>query len=289
MSITLRCLLLVLSFCLLFPFAAGAAEPFRFGDMKVYPLLDVAREGNPGILIDFPAERLARVAPSGKLESAIFAYAVQFPDRTILLDAGLGKTAGGKALDALRDAGLSPEDIDAVVISHMHFDHIGGLSENGMPVYPRARILLAAPERDWWLDPARAGSPYADGAERAKAALAVYPGKVSTFVFGEEILPGVTAVDAAGHTPGHTVLDLDSGGGRFLFVGDIMHVAEVQFPFPEVTVTYDVDKPPAAAARKRILKLAVDNGLPVAGMHLPPPGIWKVKAKGEGYERIAAD
>ena len=290
MSKTLRRLSCVLLLCLAVPFAAGAnaAESFTFGDMTVYPLLDAGGERNVAdILLDFPDERIKAILPDGKDKSSILAYAVSFPGRTVLFDAGLGITNGGKALEALKAAGLSPENIDVVVISHMHGDHIGGLVANGKAVFPKAIILLAMQERDWWLDPARAGERYAGNADLARKALDAYPGRVATFFFDQTILPGVTARAALGHTPGHTIYDLNSGGGRFLIVGDFMHVADIQFPHPEVSVTYDVDPVAAAQARKIVLQQAADQNVAIAGMHLPFPGIWKVKVKGSGFERVA--
>lgn len=282
-------LLLAVVFCLAVPCAAKAAsQVFRIGDMKIHTIIDAATEGSPkGILVGIDDARLAELVPSGKVERTILAFLVEFPTRTVLFDTGLGKAAGGKALDSLKEAGFAPSDIGEIIITHLHGDHFGGLIDNGKPVFPNATVFLARNEFEWWLSREREFDAYAKGSERAREALYAYPGRVAVFEFGREVLPGIAAVDARGHTAGHTVFELDSGGERFLIVSDLMHFADVQFALPDVTVTYDTDQPRAAAARRRILKLAADQQLPIAGMHLPLPGIWRVEVDGDGFKKIA--
>ncbi len=117
--------------------------------------------------------------------------------------------------------------------------------------------------------------------ELPRAMLAAYGDRLGTFEFGDEILPGFTAVEAVGHTPGHTAFSLKSGGQEILFVGDIVHAAALQFPEPDECAAYDRDKEQAVASRKRLLTLAAENNLPVAGAHIPFPGVGFVKTDGK--------
>lgn len=284
---SLATLVLLACFCL--PGIAAAANSYRIGDMELYPLIDAAGKGSPkGIIVGLSDEELAKLVPSGEVERTVLAYIVKFPNRTVLFDTGLGVGAGGKMAQAMQEAGFAPEDIDAVIITHMHGDHIGGLiSAAKLSVFPKATVYIGRLEKTWWLDSARDFDSYAGGAAKARQVVTAYPGRVAIFEFGQEVLPGITAIDARGHTTGHTVFNMESGGGRFLIIGDLMHFADLQLPNPDLTVTYDTDQPTAAVYRKRILKLAADENLPVAGMHMPLPGVWRIKADGKGYAKVA--
>ncbi len=266
---------------------AAAIDHVEIGDMTIYPLVDVSGERDPStILVGATPEQMAKYFPDGKAESTILAFLVKMPGKTILFDTGLGAANGGKASQALHDAGIAAEDIDTIVITHLHPDHFGGLAADGKPLFPNAKVYLGKQEKDWWLSDKRAGTPYASRGQVAGQALAAYPGKIEEFAFGQEIFPGVTAVDASGHTAGHTIFRVKSGSEEFMIVADIMHVAEIQFPLPDITVTYDTDQAMAAQARRRVLKTAAAENLPIAGMHLPLPGIWRVGADGDGYVRL---
>jgi glyoxylase-like metal-dependent hydrolase (beta-lactamase superfamily II) len=166
----------------------------------------------------------------------------------------------------------------------MHGDHTGGLAKNGQALFPNARVCLAEQERDYWTR--------THVNQGAVAALAPYGSKVSVFRPGEpgtqaaELLPGITAVAAFGHTPGHTLFLFESAGQKLLIWGDLMHVEKIQFPRPEISVTYDVDPAAAAVSRKKILEYAAANNIPVAGMHLVYPAIGIVRAEGGGYRFV---
>jgi glyoxylase-like metal-dependent hydrolase (beta-lactamase superfamily II) len=145
-------------------------------------------------------------------------------------------------------------------------------------------VYLAAQERDYWLNSA--------GNAAARTALAPYGGKVETFQPGDleagapEILPGIRAAAAFGHTPGHTVFLVESGAEKFLIWGDLMHVEKVQFPLPGISVSYDTDPAAAAASRKQVLAWAAKNRVPVGGMHLVYPAAGRVQADGTGYRFV---
>jgi glyoxylase-like metal-dependent hydrolase (beta-lactamase superfamily II) len=225
-------------------------------------------------------------APPGKssLDSRATSFASQniVPDRIVLVDTGFG----GAIFDHLRALGVSPDAVDAVLLTHLHGDHTGGLQHGGAARFPNATVYLAEQERDYWtrvnVNPG------------AVAALAPYAGRMHTFQPGtlgsgaEELLPGITPIAAFGHTPGHTAYLLESRGSEFLIWGDLIHVEDIQFPAPDISVTYDTDPLAAAAVRKQFLAYVAEHRIPVGGMHLAYPAIGTVTAEGEGYRFVRA-
>ena len=223
--------------------------------------------------------KVEQLSPSGSVPSSIHAFLVKKDNKLALFDTGNGIDKGGKLLSRLDSAGYEPENIDYIILTHMHGDHIGGLIDaTGAAVFPKATLHVAAPERDHWQTQADRNGVL------ARKVLAAYAGRVKTFAFGEAPIPGVTALDAAGHTPGHTVYETES----FLIVGDLLHAAAVQFPRPEISSTYDVDPTQAAATRRRFYARAAAPGKTIAGMHLPYPGLGTVAKDGEGFRYVPA-
>jgi glyoxylase-like metal-dependent hydrolase (beta-lactamase superfamily II) len=226
---------------------------------------------------------------------SVNAFLVHTGDHLVLVDTGSAQCFGpklGLVPGNLASAGYKPEDIDAVLITHVHGDHYCGLATaDGKRAYPKATVWLAEEENAYWLDEKVAASQPKDRQDAFNNARKVFglykaDGAFRTFKSGEAILPGVTAIGAHGHTPGHTAFLFQSQGQNFLAVGDILHVHEVQFAHPEVTMSFDSDAKAAQAARKALFTQLVANKWEIGASHLPFPGIGHLRKDGAAYEFV---
>lgn len=270
-----------------FAWVSGDFANYKVGDFTVIALADVIRDGNTNDLIGYTPEQKAKLTPDGKVKGGVNAFVVKTGDKIILVDTGLGKTMGGNVAGALQKAGITPDKVNLVILTHMHVDHVSGLVADGKPVFTNAEVWVSAPEKEYWYDNSkmRAAPRGSEGSFiMARDALDPYGKKVKTFQFGTEIVPGIRSVAAVGHTPGHTAYMVTSGSDKLLIWGDIVHVVEVQFPLPGVAIKYDVDPKTAVETRKQFMKDAADGNYRIAGMHLPFPGVGKVTKSGDGYK-----
>ena len=221
------------------------------------------------------------------------AFLVNTGKELILVDAGAGAWFGGGALgrlvDSLRSAGYTPEQVDRVLVTHLHSDHIGGLTtQDGKRVFPNANIFVAKSENDFWLSPeiaARAPQDARPFFQAAQAISAPYlqAGKWHAFGDSEVITDGVRLVSLHGHTPGHTGYEFSSQGQKILFWGDTIHVQLLQLSRPDITVVFDIDHPAAAAMRKQLFPRLVSEATLIAGPHMPFPSIGRLRKQGSGY------
>lgn len=224
------------------------------------------------------------------MQTAVNAYLINTGEHLVLVDSGAAKLFGpslGYVQQNLKAAGYDPAQVDTVIVTHLHGDHIGGLTDAaGAPAFPNAKILVAQADNDFWLSPevaARAPTQIQPLFRMAREAAAPYlaRGKWQTFSEGSVLVPGIEAVKANGHTPGHTAFALESAGQKLLIWGDLVHAHAVQFAQPGVSIEFDVDQQQAIATRRNIMQaMAVSRSL-VAGMHLPFPGIGHVRADGK--------
>ncbi|WP_257452936.1 MBL fold metallo-hydrolase [Archangium lipolyticum] len=228
-------------------------------------------------------------------ETSINAYLINTGSRLILVDTGAGSlfgpTVGNQLLTNLRAAGYQPEQIDAVLITHIHLDHSGGLMAGDKRAFPNAVVRVDKQDADYWLSTANLDKAPADkkaGFQQAMASLNAYveAGKLQTFDGDTELEPGIRAIATRGHTPGHSFYAVESKGQKLVLWGDVMHVAAVQFPEPSVTIQFDLDSKAAAAQRKKAYADAAKQGYWVGAAHVSFPGIGHVRAEGKGYTWI---
>lgn len=224
-------------------------------------------------------------------ETTVNAFLIEVGGRRILVDTGsgalLGPSLGGLAA-SLKAAGYAPDQIDEILITHLHPDHVGGLTADGGAVFPNATVRVDKADADYWLDKAHQASADASvkGAfDGAAASLAPYiaAGRFKPFEPGQALSPGLTALSTPGHTPGHASYRLVSKGQTIVFWGDIVHVAAVQFPDPAVTIHFDTDPTQAAATRKALYEQAGGNHALVAASHIAFPGVGRVSQVGKTF------
>ncbi len=266
------------------PAAMEGAAPvtFKVGKATVYSLQDVERRMSVETFKDAGMEKLKKLAPEGSVPSSVYVFLIRSGKTLALVDTGYGKAADPKSwlLPKMAAIGVKPQDITHVLLTHLHGDHVGGLAWEGKAAFPNAEVLVSDVENAYWTNPEtlKTNPGRKANIELIMANFAMYPGKIKTFPLGGDVLPGITSVAAVGHTPGHSALLLESEGARMLFWGDLVHGAALQFQDPTICAVYDMDKPKAVGARIALMDLAAKRNIPVAGAHLPAPGVFKVKA-----------
>ena len=241
---------------------------------------------------DKVADALKNAYVTSPRSTSVNAFLILANDRRILVDAGSGKLLGpsvNKIVRSLQNGGVGPADITDILLTHIHGDHSGGLTVEGKRVFPSATVHVNRVEADFWLSQANmdnAPEYFRPMFVKGRESLAPYlsAGKVSTFETGQTVLPGITAVAAPGHTPGHTCYLLESQGEKLLFWGDTVHVAEAQFPLPDTAIEYDLDPQAAISQRQQLFAQAAEKGYLVAGAHISFPGIGHVGKAAQGYQ-----
>lgn len=269
------------------------------GDFEITALSDgtVALPADQLLTNTTPArvsQALARSYLKSPLETSVNAYLVNTGDKLVLIDVGAAGLFGptlGKLAASLKASGYQPEQVDEVYITHLHPDHVGGLMDGGRMVYPNAIVRADQHDADYWLSQARLDQAPDDAKGFFQGAMAslnpyIAAGKFKPFSGNTDLVPGVRAIGSPGHTPGHTLYEVQSQGEKLVFWGDLMHVAAVQFAEPATTIKFDVDSKAAAAQRKKAYADAAKHGYLVAASHLSFPGIGRLRAESKGYSFI---
>jgi glyoxylase-like metal-dependent hydrolase (beta-lactamase superfamily II) len=240
---------------------------------------------------------LARSYLKPPVETSVNGYLVNTGSKLVLIDTGAAALFGptlGKLVANLKASGYQPEQVDEIYITHMHPDHVGGLVAGDKPAFPNAVVRADTREGDYWLKTENMDKAPADAKgffQGAMAALKPYAdaGKFKPFDGETELVPGIRALPARGHTPGHTIYAVESDGNRLVVWGDLMHVAAVQFPQPTATMQFDTDSKAAMPQRQKNYADAATKGYYVAVAHVAFPGIGKLRADGRGYTWIPAN
>jgi glyoxylase-like metal-dependent hydrolase (beta-lactamase superfamily II) len=282
------------------PFIYG----FKFGGFEVTNIMDskVIREGlHPSFGGDQPVEAARELTRANHIDSSRYEHpfiptVVNTGTQVILFDTGNGalrreheqlqRMPDGHLAERLAQAGYRPEDIDVVVVTHGHPDHIGGLTAGGKRVFPNARYVFGAAEYDFWTRGENVREARKFNRELFVTVCAPLASRATFLKPGDEVVPGIRAMDAAGHAPGLMAYHIESEGKRLLIWADtcIHYVMAIQRP--EWHVEVDDDKDKAVATRKRILDLVATDRLFVSGFHMPFPGIGYVERSEGGYRWV---
>jgi glyoxylase-like metal-dependent hydrolase (beta-lactamase superfamily II) len=239
---------------------------------------------------------LARHFEKSPLDASINAFLIKYENKLLLIDAGASELVGpmgGKLPQSLRAAGVEPENITDVFVTHIHPDHTGGLMNGNTKVFPNATIHIDKREVDYWFNKSIA----ATAAEPQKTFLAqvdskvkpyIDSGQVKTFEGATEFFPGFRSEPAYGHTAGLTVYILENGGEKVMFWGDVVNIA-LQIDDPDISLRFDSDATAAATTRRRLLEDAARKGYIVAPAHLPFPGLGHIWKDGHAYTWVPVD
>ena len=266
------------------------------GDFEVTALSDgtVALPVNQLLTNTTPARvdrALARSGLSSPVDTSVNAYLINTGDKLVLVDTGAAGLFGptlGRLAENLKAAGYQPAQVDEIYLTHMHADHVGGLTSNGAMVFPNAVVRADRADASYWLSEtnlSRASPNEKAAFDGARLSLHPYieAHRFRPFDGRTQLAAGITALPRHGHTAGHSTYLVESRGQTLVLWGDLMHVAAVQFDNPAVTISFDSNSRAAAVQRKRAYADAASNGYLVAGAHVSFPGIGRVRAYGRGY------
>lgn len=207
--------------------------------------------------------KVEKLSPEGSVASSISCFVVETQGKRILFDAGNGAAHGGKMLERLRAAGIAPEQIDYIFVTHFHGDHIGGLAADGKPLFANAQLYVPDAEYAAWAAMSN------DGGKEAVETVDTYGDRLHRFAYTDILPLGVKAMAAPGHTPGHTVYQT----GRLFIVGDLLHGFDLQMQDLDICPAYDMDPAKATESRKHFIDYIRQNKLITAGMHFPDNGV----------------
>jgi glyoxylase-like metal-dependent hydrolase (beta-lactamase superfamily II) len=228
-------------------------------NVEVIPIQDNA---NPRLMArvlfsEAPDSLFESLGLQDGIPSSVCAFLTKVDGKNILFDAANG-APDSRLMSVIDSCGVAPDAVDYIFITHMHGDHIGGLMKNGEAAFPNAELYINKVEYDAWMS-----APKESLIAMAKA----YDGRLKTFAVSDVLPCGVEAIEAYGHTAGHTVYKI----GNNLIVGDIMHGVALQLEHPQYCARFDTDHEQSIRTRKEILKMGKEKGLRLYGMHFPSP------------------
>lgn len=267
--------------------APGNSRSFTLGNFEVTTLLDgtAMREGPKAMFAadatdaEFASLSAENFVPTDNALFYITPTLVDTGSELVLFDTGLGF---GGIVAALADAEVTPDQIDVVVLTHMHPDHIGGLMADGMPTFPNARYVAGGTEYNFWSG-MEAGNRVGDVVAANVTPLAE---KMTFIDDGGSVASGLTAMASFGHTPGHMCYMLESEGQQLVLTADLANHYIWSFARPDWAFSFDIDKGAASASRKAVLGMLAADRVPMIGYHMPFPAAGYVEARGDGFRFV---
>lgn len=239
-------------------------ESMQIGEIKVTVLSEGIQTGSTDILLNAPTEDITKLFPGNVYTLTVNTFLLSTPEGYVLVDTGFGR----QLFNNLEELNISPDEIKAILLTHMHVDHTGGLVRDNQITFPNADIYVNEKELAYWKD------------QKESKVLALYKNRIKTFNPNQwnqqnnPLLKNICPIAAYGHTPGHTMYQIESQNEKFLIWGDLTHVMPIQIPMPDIAVIYDVDPVQAVKTRKEIFAhLANNPAIWVGGTHIPFPGM----------------
>ena len=277
---------------------------YQAGDVQITALLDGTNFMSPNLFKDIPQQQVHEIlkkyyADQDKgVQTSVNAFLVNTGKSLVLVDSGAASCFGahlGSVLTNLKASGYQPEQVDTILLTHLHPDHVCGISKDGIANFPNATVYVSDDEAKYWLDPKQAAklpkekqANYSGTVEKIKQVIAPYQAKqrFKTYKLGDDI-QGFKVINTAGHTPGHFSYELKTKDENVVFIGDIVHSHTVQFDKPETAIEYDIDPKKAVETRLKQFADFAKNGQTIAAPHLPFPGIGHIySADGKSYQWI---
>ena len=274
---------------------------YKVGDIEVTAIHDgFARRPLEGFVRNAELSQVQQAAqeaflPTDALPIVFTTLVLKQNDRLTLIDTGngdMGAPTSGLWMANFRAAGFDPAQVNTVVISHFHGDHINGLRlKDGTAVFPRAEVMVPATEWDFWMDDARmnqAPEGMRGGFQGARRVFGPMAGDVKRYEANKEIVPGLTSVAAPGHTPGHTAYMLSSGSGKLMILSDLTNHPALFVRNPDWSAVFDMDADQARATRRRMLDMAASERAQVSFYHAPFPATGFIAKEGNGFRFVPA-
>lgn len=281
----------------------GAERPgyyrFELGDFEVTTVLDGAIQlDGPHPIFGQNVEEaevhaLAKenFLPPSQMAISFTPVIVNTGEQVIMFDSGNGagrRPDAGHLAALFEKAGFATDEVDLVVLTHFHPDHIGGLMEDGQPLFANASYVANATEYDFWSAEDKLTGNTERVATLTQANVVPFAEKTTFIKAGDDVVSGVTAVDAAGHTPGHTAFHIESAGERLMITADTANHYVMSLQKPEWHVRFDMDKEAAIAARKSVFGMIAADRIPFTGYHMPSPAVGFIEEINGGFRYVPA-